>query len=322
MKEDIRMPITKSVITAAKKRKIPVKNLGLLGDKALLQLGKGKNIKWTRGAVTSNTKYLSMKIAHHKNFTNLILKKAKLPVPKHFACKEIQEAKRNLKKMKFPIVVKPATSRLGFQVYCDITSSSEALKYFKKVRKKFPQVVIEEQIKGKDFRVLIVNGKLVAAMERIPPFVLGDGKSSIKKLIDIENKKRAETKNGLKKIAIDLEVRRTLRRQKLNLNSILKKGEKIYLRRNANISTGGVGIDVTEKIHPENIKLAKKAVSTIGLDIGGVDIIVPDISKPYFRQGGKIIEVNGGPDAAIHHFPVRGKARFAGEAIVEMLFPK
>lgn len=321
MKPDLRMPITKSVIETAKNLGVPVKKLGLLKNKMLLQLGKGKNIKWTRGAVTSETKYLSMKIAHHKDFANKILKEAGLPLPKHFCTDNINEAKEFLKKVKFPIVIKPQAAQQGKMVYCDVNSKKDALQFFKKIKQKYTKVIFEEQIKGNDFRILIIGGKLVAAMQRIPPFIIGNGKSTILQLINKENKNPLRKAKKIYPIKIDEEVKRHLKQKRLSLKSILKKGEKLFLRRNANISTGGVGTDVTEIIHPKNVELAIKATKVIGLDICGVDLIIPNIKKPYYQVGGKIIEVNGGPDAAIHHFPISGKPRKAGEAIIKMLFP-
>jgi cyanophycin synthetase len=323
MLKDIRAPITKSVIAAAQKFKIPVKNLGLLAGKILLQLGWGENIKWTRGAVTSQTSYLAMKIAHHKDFANKILAGAKIPVPKHFCGRgsDIKLAKNFLKKIKFPVVVKPSASRQGKEVHCDIMSLKEALALFKKVLKKFKKAVIEEQIEGNDFRILIIGGKMAATLQRIPPFIIGNGKSTIFQLIKKENQIKIRKTKKIYPIKIDLEVKRTLRSHKLTLKSILPKDKKLFLRRNANISTGGVGVDVTEIIHPKNVALAKRATKIVGLDICGVDLIIPDISKPYDLTGGKIVELNGGPDAAIHHYPILGKPRMAGEAIVQMLFP-
>lgn len=321
MKNDLRMPITESVIAAAKKFNIPVKKLGLLNNKMLLQLGKGKNIKWTRGAVTSETKYLSMKIAHHKDFANKILAEAGLPVPKHFCTDKLEEAKRFLEKTKFPIVVKPQAAQQGKMVHCDVNSKNEALKFFKKIKQKYARIVFEEQVEGNDFRILIIGNELVAAMQRIPPHVIGDGKSTISKLIARENKNPLRKAKKIYPIKMDEESRRLLKQRAFSLKSVPKKGEKIFLRRNANISTGGVGVDVTDIIHPKNVALAVTATRAIGLDICGVDLIIPDIAKPYDKIGGKIIEVNGGPDAAIHHFPVSGKPRKAGESIIKMLFP-
>ncbi|MEW6407744.1 MAG: hypothetical protein AB1465_03580 [Patescibacteria group bacterium] len=315
------MPITKSVIEAAKNLGVPVKKLGLLKNKMLLQLGRGKNIKWTRGAVTSETKYLSMKIAHHKDFANKILAGVGLPVPKHFCTDKIEEVKKFLEKTKFPIVVKPQAAQQGKIVHCDVNSKKDALLFFKKIKQKYAKVVFEEQIEGSDFRILIIGNKLVAAMQRIPPFIIGNGKSTILQLINKENKNPLRKTKKIYPIKVDEEVKRLLKQRGLNLKSILKKDEKTFLRRNANISTGGVGVDVTEIINPKNVELAIKATKAIGLDICGVDLITPDITKPYDKNGGKIIEVNGGPDAAIHHFPVSGKPRKAGEAIIKMLFP-
>lgn len=323
MKKDIRMPITKSVIKAARHFGIKVKRLGILNGKMLLQLEKNGVKKWTRGAVTSETKYLAMKIAHYKNFANKILAKEGIPVPKHYSVTNRTELKKALRKIGFPVVIKPVAASQGKLVFCDIDNEKEALKYFEKVREEYKEVAVEEQIEGEDVRILIINNKLVAALKRIPPYVIGDGKRTINQLINLENKRaRRNRKDGLKKIKIDDQVRHFLKKQNLTLRSIPKKNEKIFLRRNVNISTGGVGVDVTEEIHPDNVRLAKKCVKILGLDIAGVDMLIPDLRKSVFKQKGKINEVNGGPDAAIHHCPIKGKARYTGEAIVKMLFPK
>lgn len=319
-------PIARTIFKAAKKRRISVNNLGKLGFRPVLQLGWKNKVKLTRGAVTSETNYLAMKIAQDKPFTNIMLRRAGIPVPCLISVASREDLKDALSKIKFPVVIKPTRSHRGKGVSSLIKTNKDAQKAYQKVRNLGHKVLVEEYVTGRDYRLLIINNRLVAAMERIPPFVIGDGKHSVRQLVKLENLKRKKgTKDEaerLHQIKIDDEAKRILRQQKVNPGSILRKGKRVFLRLNANISTGGVGIDVTEQVHPDNVRLARRVAKVMGLNISGVDILMPDISKSYREAGGKVIEINGGPDIAIHHYPIAGKVRYAGEAIVNMLFPK
>ena len=184
--------------------------------------------------------------------------------------------------------------------------------------------MVEKCIKGNDYRVLVINGRVAAVAKRIPAHVVGDGVHNITELVEITNKdpKRGEDhEKPLTKIKIDDISLRVLLKQGYKVEDVPPKGKKVFLKQNGNISTGGQAIDCTDIIHPENANIAVRASQIIGLDIAGVDITCPDISKPISVNGGAVIEVNAAPGLRMHLFPSKGKPRKVADMIIDMLFP-
>lgn len=262
-------------------------------------------------------------IANNKFLTKRVLRTHKIPVPKSWLVRTPREAKRTiLKKNLFPCVLKPARGAHGNRVFANI----ESLKEFDEVLplvftspgKK--NVLIEEFINGKDYRLLVVGDKVSAVLERIPAHVIGDGASNIRQLIRKFNQgplvgERYE--KPLCRIKLNGEIMRNLRKQEKKLTYIPEKKEEIFLRQNANISTGGIGKDVTADINSKLKEIAIKAAKAIGMVVTGVDIIYDDLSqKPY------VLELNDCPGIDIHHYPVVGQARDVAGDIIEFLFNK
>lgn len=262
-------------------------------------------------------------IANNKFLTKRVLRTHKIPVPKSWLVRTPREARRTiLKKNLFPCVLKPARGAHGNRVFANI----ESLKEFDEVLplvftspgKK--NVLIEEFINGKDYRLLVVGDKVSAVLERIPAHVIGDGASNIRQLIRKFNQdplvgERYE--KPLCRIKLNGEVMRNLRKQEKKLTYIPEKKEEIFLRQNANISTGGIGKDVTADINSRLKEIAIKAAKAIGMVVSGVDIIYDDLSqKPY------VLELNDCPGIDIHHYPVIGEARDVAGDIIEFLFNK
>ena len=186
------------------------------------------------------------------------------------------------------------------------------------------KVIVERQIRGSNYRVLVVGGSVAAVSERLPAAVEGDGVHTVKELIDIENTNPLRGDGHempLTRIKVDRHVLLTLEKHGIGLDSVPSKGETVTVRENCNISTGGKAVDRTDRIHPQVSMTAVRAAGIIGLDVAGVDITTPDISKPLEAAGGAVIEVNAAPGIRMHHFPSRGKARNAARCIVDMLFP-
>jgi cyanophycin synthetase len=178
---------------------------------------------------------------------------------------------------------------------------------------------------AKHYRVLVVGEKVVAVAEKIPAHVIGDGIHTIEELVEIENKNPLRGKGHekpLTKLTIDTISKLTLKKQGFDLQDVPKKGKKVFLRESANLSTGGIAIDKTDEIHPNNIEIAVRAAKAIGLDIAGIDITMEDIKKPLTEKNGAIIEINASPGIRMHHYPSKGKPRNVAKAIVDMLFPK
>jgi cyanophycin synthetase len=191
-------------------------------------------------------------------------------------------------------------------------------------RKYKTSVLVETFLRGFDYRVLVINNKLVAAAKRVPAHVKGDGEHTIAQLIEIVNR---DPRRGighekvLTRITIDQQAERLLAAAGHTLDTVLSKGEVFYLRSTANMSTGGTAIDCTDIMHPDNIEIAERAAQVVGLDVAGIDFICPDITKSVRETGGGIVEVNAGPGFRMHLQPSEGKARNVAEPVIDMLFP-
>lgn len=262
-------------------------------------------------------------IANNKFLTKSVLRSNKIPIPKSWLVRTPKEAKRIiLKKNLFPCVLKPAKGAHGNKVFANIESFKEFEEVlplvFNTPGKK--NILIEEFIKGKDYRLLVVGNKVPAVIERIPAHVIGDGFSNIRQLIKRFNQNPLvgeRYEKPLCKIRLNGEIKRNLKKQDKKLTYIPQKREKVFLRQNANISTGGIGKDVTDEISCELKKIAIKAAKAIGIVITGVDIIYDEsANKPY------VLELNDCPGIDIHHYPVFGQSRKVASDVVEFLFKK
>lgn len=282
--------------------------------------GKSLFIKGTSFPVNSQPACF---IANNKFLTKRVLRSQGIPIPKSWLVRTPREARRTiLKNSLFPCVLKPAKGAHGNRVFANIESLEEFDEVLPLVFTKpgKENVLIEEFIKGKDYRFLVVGDKVSAVMERIPAHVVGDGFSNIRQLIKKFNQNPLvgeRYEKPLCKIRLNGEVKRNLKKQDRKLTSIPERGERIFLRQNANISTGGIGKDVTDSVDRGLKEIAVKAAKTIGMVITGVDIIHERLSRqPY------VLELNDCPGIDIHHYPVFGQSRKVASDIVEFLFKK
>lgn len=313
-------PSTKAVAVEALKRGIPVMRLG---EGSILQLGYGKNQKRMAATVTDSTRCIGVDIAGDKVLTKQLLGESGIPVPPGGVARTEQEALSIALGINKAVVVKPFDGNQGKGVALNLQTTGEIKRAFAVSQMYGDRVIVEKYILGRHYRLLIVGDRMVAAAERIPAFVVGDGLHSIEQLVEIVNSDplRGEGhEKPLTKIKIDQVVLLVLARQHRNLADIPASGEIVYLRDNANLSTGGIAIDVTDRVHPDNIEMCLRAVKLVGLDVAGVDLVAADIAKPI-EFGGAVIEVNAAPGIRMHHYPSKGKPRNAARAIVEKLFP-
>jgi len=315
-------PSTKAILKACERRGIPYQKLG---SGSLYQLGHGRFSRRIQAAMTDQTNCIGVDIAGDKELTRKILSESAIPVPRgKVVCSE-EEILESFREFKQSVVIKPCQGNQGKGVSLDLKNESDVLAAFRLAEAYDSKVIIEEYIKGNNYRILVVGEKVVAAARRIPPMVIGDGKSTIKELVEKENKNPLRGdghEKVLTKISLDSVVVMDLYRQGLSLTSVPSKGEKVVLRQSANLSTGSTAADVTDQIHPDNAQLAVYASKVLGLDIAGVDIILGDISESYLEQNGKIIEINAAPGLRMHLAPSLGQGRDIGDEIVNMLFPQ
>ncbi len=317
-------PSTETIIKEAEARKIP---WAWLGARAMLQLGYGARQKRIQATLSNNTGILAVELASDKEGTKTMLGNAGIRVPQGTVIEYVDELRDAIADVGgYPIVIKPLDGNHGRGITININDWSEAEKAYDIASKaaKTRSVIVEQYYQGNDHRVLVINNKVVAVAERVPAHVVGDGKSTIKELIDITNQDPRRGNghdNVLTKIIVDPTSQAVLTKQGYSLDSILPEQEIAYLRATANLSTGGIAIDRTDEIHPENIWIAQRVAKIIGLDIAGIDIVTSDISRPLKETKGVIVEVNAAPGFRMHASPSMGLPRNIGASVLEMLFP-
>ncbi len=266
-------------------------------------------------------------MACDKEGTKTILKDAGIPVPRGTVIQYLDELSEAIEEVGgFPIVIKPLDGNHGRGISIDVKNQQEAAEAYDlaSAASKTRSVIVERYYKGSDHRILVINGKVAAVAERIPAHVVGDGRSTIEELIEITNQdpNRGDGHaNVLTKITIDKTALNVLGKQGYELTSILPQGAIAYLRATANLSTGGIAVDRTDEIHPENVWIAQRVAKLIGLDIAGIDVVTDDIRKPLKEVDGVIVEVNAAPGFRMHVAPSRGLPRNIAAPVIDMLFP-
>jgi cyanophycin synthetase len=315
-------PSTESIVAEAKARNIPWLELG---SRAMIQLGYGVYQSRVQATLSNKTGILAVELACDKEGTKSILRASGIPVPRGTTIRSPKYLEDAIAEVGgFPIVIKPLNGNHGRGITIEIVTFKEALDAFDMAQEVSEEVIIERFHAGRDHRVLVINGKFVAVAERVPANVTGDGVSSISQLIEITNQdpRRGDGHdNVLTRIEIDRTSMDILAKQGFTLESVPPKGQGCYLKATANLSTGGVSVDRTDEIHPENIWLAERVARIIGLDIAGIDVVTEDISKPVRQTDGAIVEVNAAPGFRMHTAPSIGKPRNVAAPVIEMLFP-
>ena len=322
IREEVRFgPSTGSLVEEAVSRNIPYIRLN---EQSLVQLGYGIYQKRIQATTTANTNMIAVDIAGNKHATKKLLGEMGVPVPKGYRIREADELKSTVESIGFPVVIKPLDGNHGKGATVGINSLEEARSAFEKAQEYSGWVIVEKQLVGADFRALVVNNCLIAVAERIPARVIGDGKSTIRQLIDATN---SDPRRGyghekvLTQIDVDLQTENILIAKGYTLETVLPTDETLFLKTTANISTGGTAIDRTDEVHPENVFLFERIARIIGLDVAGVDVIAPDISEPLHENGGGIIEVNAAPGFRMHLSPSKGIGRNVAEHVINMLYP-
>ena len=317
-------PSTETIVKEAQARNIPWL---LLSARAMVQLGYGVHQKRIQATLSSFSGILAVELACDKEGTKTILKDGGIPVPRGTVIQYLDELSAAIEEVGgFPIVIKPLDGNHGRGISIDIKNQQEAEEAYDlaSAASKTRSVIVERYYKGSDHRILVINGKVAAVAERIPAHVVGDGRSTVEELIEITNQdpNRGDGHaNVLTKITIDKTALNVLEKQGYELTSILAHGEIAYLRATANLSTGGIAVDRTDEIHPENVWIAQRVAKLIGLDIAGIDVVTEDIRKPLKEVDGVIVEVNAAPGFRMHVAPSRGLPRNIAAPVIDMLFP-
>jgi cyanophycin synthetase len=319
--EDVRLgPSTGSIVNAATARNIPYRRLT---QGSMVQFGWGSRQRRIQAAETDLTSAISESIAQDKDLTKMLLDAAGVPVPMGRSVTTAEEAWAAAEELGGPVVVKPRDGSQGRGVAVNIESRERVIQAFEVAEEISSEVIVERYIPGHDFRLLVVGGALVAASRRDPPQVTGDGVQTIRQLVDQVN---ADPLRGdghatsLTKIRFDDIALATLKKQGFEADSVPPSGTLIFLRNNANLSTGGSATDVTDEVHPEMAARAVSAARMIGLDICGVDVVAESVLYPLEDQNGGVVEVNAAPGLRMHLNPSFGKGRAVGEAIIANMY--
>ncbi len=316
-------PSTNAIIEEAISRDIPYIRLN---GASLVQLGQGVHAQRIRATMTSKTSALAVDIAGDKDLTATLLGSAGLPVPKQHVVRTEAGAVQGAREIGHPVVVKPLDGNHGRGVGLNLMDDDAVREAFRaaKEQSRGGYVVVESFITGRDYRCLIVGGKMRAIAERVPAHVTGDGTHTISELVAITNsdpRRGVGHEKVLTKIAIDEAAIERVRAQGFELDSVPDQGVTVKLALTGNMSTGGISIDRTFDAHPDNIEIAEEAARMVGLDVAGIDFICPDIAMPVRVTGGAICEVNAAPGFRMHTHPTVGEPQFIARPVVDLLFP-
>ena len=316
-------PSTGSLVKAAEERDIPWIRLN---EGSLVQFGHGKYQKRIQATITSETKHIAVEISCDKEDTHNLLNDLGLPVPQQRMVYSAREAVRAAQRIGHPVVVKPLDANHGRGVSINLTTDEEVEAGFAEAKEhsRSRAILVESFITGFDHRMLVVNNKLVAVAKRVPGHVVGDGKHTIAELVEIVNqdpRRGIGHEKVLTMLELDNQAKRLMEGAGVTEETVLPDGEIFYLRSTANLSTGGTAIDLTDVVHPDNRDMAERAIMAVGLDVGGVDFLIDDITKSYKEIGGAIVEVNAAPGFRMHVAPSEGSPRDVSGAVIDMLFP-
>ena len=317
-------PSTGSIVEEAASRGIPWIRLNKY---SLCQLGYGANQKRIQATVTSETSSIGVELACDKEDTKYLLEQAEVEVPRGDIIRRERSLEEACDYVGFPLVIKPIDGNHGRGITVNIQNYEEALAAFKHAKdsSRSGAIIVEKFIVGDDYRLLVINNKLVAAAIRTPAHVIGDGTSTIQELIDEVNK---DPRRGyghekvLTQITTNELTLTIIKDAGYTLDSVLKKDERLVLKDTANLSTGGTAEDVTDIVHPANVSMAERISKIIDLDICGIDIMTTDISKPLSETGGAVLEVNAGPGVRMHLATTTGLPRNVAAPVIDKLFPK
>jgi len=317
-------PTTQALVDEAERRGIPVTRLG---RGSLVRLGQGRYQKLIRASITGQTALLAAEAAGDKDYTKQLLAEHGIPVPTGEVVRGEEDALRVAARLGYPLVTKPRDGNHGRGITTGILEPQQLRAGVRAAlaQAKRGEVIVERFFTGRDHRILVVDGKVVAVAERMSAAVTGDGVATVEQLVAEVNRdprrgvghEKVMTRIKLDEAAVEL-----LARAGLTPASVPARGEIVVLAATANLSTGGTAIDRTNEVHCDNAAIAARAAMALGLDVAGVDFIAPDIAKPVRETGGGVIEVNAAPGFRMHLEPSEGASRDVARPVIEMLFPR
>lgn len=314
-------PTTQSLVSEARRRGIPILRLD---EQSFVQLGYGSRQKRIRASITSQTSHIAVESAGNKAMTKRLLEEAGLPTAKGSVVASAEEAVATAARLGWPVVIKPLDGNHGRGVTTGVSDEAGLRAAFELAVRHSRRVIVEQMLQGRDHRFLVIGGRVEAIAERVPASVTGDGVRTVAELVELANQdpRRGQGhENVMTRIVIDQAVTDRLARMGLDLTSVAAEGQTVELRDTANLSTGGSAIDRTEVAHPDNIAIAEQAAAVIGLDVAGIDFLIPDVTRSVRGTGGGIVEVNAAPGFRMHLAPSEGRARDVARPVLRTLFP-
>ena len=311
-------PSTNCIVLAGEARKIPSIRLN---EGNLVQLGYGARMRRIWTAETDLTSAIAEGISRDKDLTKQLLQSVGVPVPEGRLVENAADAWAAAEDVGVPVVVKPYDGNHGRGVFTHLTTRQEVEQAFAVAVEEGSGVLVERFITGDEHRLLVVGNRLVAAARGESASVTGDGRSTVRQLIESQlntDPRRGDTEDHpLNPVKIDSGVRLDLERQGLTPEAVPAEGQPVLIQRNGNVAN-----DCTDEVHPTVAEECVLAARTVGLDIAGIDLVTEDISQPLSATRGAIVEVNAGPGLLMHLKPASGKPREVGQAIAEHLFPE
>lgn len=284
-----------------------------------LQYGQGCKSHWFEHTFTSTTVNNSVRLARDKESTTRRLRQAGLPTTVNQRAATVEQAQAFADKVGYPVVIKPLGKDGGLGVCANLSSLDELRQAYQATAQIDKTILIEKHVWGRDYRLTVLDGELLWAVERIPAGVTGDGTSTVMELIEQENQtteRRSGPRQTLKPLVVNAEAKQCLQKQQIALNSVPAAGQFVRLSSIANIATGGRPQAVTAEVHPDNVELAVRAARALRLDLAGIDVLIPDIRTSWRDSGAAICEVNAQPDlgatTAVHLYQKVLRARLKG----------
>ncbi len=316
-------PSTRSILDAAKERKIPFERVH--DDFSLYSLGWGKHREMIWGPVTSKTPLIGSDIGKEKDICKNVLMKHEFPVPRGYIAYSLDDALEIAEDIGYPVVLKPDRGHHGEGVEVNLRNKDELKDAYDIAREHSEYILVEKYLQGDDYRILVIGNQVVAVAKRIPAHVVGNGTSTIEELVELTNQDpaRGEGHSGLlTELKLEEEELACLKRQGITPKYVPKESETIYLRNVANLSTGGTAEDHTDELNPDLKRVLEKVSKVIDMDVMGIDVIAEDITQSPDEMDWGIIEINASPGLRMHLSPTKGEPRPVGRYIVDNLFPE
>ena len=314
-------PSTSAIVAEAKKRALPITRIG---NESLVRIGYGRHSRLIESTLTDATPCIAADISSNKQLTKFLLGEHRIPVPYGRVVYSEISAVMAARQIGTPVVVKPMDGNQGKGVFLNLQTDEEIRAAFREASRYSGGILVEQFVAGRDFRILVVGGRVSAAAERLPASITGDGEHTIAELVDIVNSdpnRGEQHEKPLTRIRLDGVARNLLHSRGMTPETVPAKGQTVPLRENGNLSTGGIAVDCTGMIHPDNAEIAVRAADAIGIDIAGIDIVASDITKSIRETGGAVVEVNTAPGIRMHLYPSEGTPRNVAKDIVDWLFP-